>query len=279
MHRAIGAVLLLPVMLGSGRPAGTRAAQPVSPASRTITRDTLRVLFIGNSYTYFNNLGDLVSGIAASRKDGPVVLATLAVRGGALLRWHIDSGPAMGALQSGKWDYVVLQEQSQLGGGMVEGKPVVGKADAFHASVRELVRRIRARGAAPLLYMTWARRDYPDQQDDLARAYLDIGRELGVKVAPAGLAWAETRKKMGELNLFAGDGAHPSPTGSYLNALVIYATMTGRDPHGAPAVVRGHPYTTAGVGDPSSIVALADLDPSIAKGLQDIAWATVGRHD
>ena len=244
-------------------------------AQTAARRDTLRVLFIGNSYTYFNNLGDIVAGIAASRKDGPVVLPTLAVRGGALLRWHLTAGPAMAALDGGHWDYVVLQEQSQLGGGMADGKPVLAKPDSFFAASRDLAKRIRAHGAQPLFYMTWAKRDAPDQSVGLAAAYDEIGRELNSPVAPAGLAWATTRSRMEKLELYIADGSHPTPTGSYLNGLVIYATMTAHDPRGAAAVIEGHPYTMAGVADPNSVVKLVELDKPTASALQEIAWSTV----
>src|SRR5665213_1499552 len=73
-------------------------------------RPNIRVMFIGNSYTFTNNLGDVVAGIAASQKDGPTIAPTIVARGGAHLDWHLKNGPAMSLLQAGGWDYVVLQE-------------------------------------------------------------------------------------------------------------------------------------------------------------------------
>jgi hypothetical protein len=174
------------------------------------TRTVLRVLFIGNSYTYFNNLPDIVAGIAAADPDAPVIVPTLATRGGATLQWHLENGSALKSLAAGKWDFVVLQEQSLLGGDEKDGKIIVGDPFAFHVSTREWVRRIRAVGATPLLFMTWARWSPPDAartQKELADAYVIIGREMNVKVAPVGLAGQKLDGGSGPSNFTYGMGA------------------------------------------------------------------------
>jgi hypothetical protein len=249
--------------------------QTVEPAHRNpkVKLSTpLRLLFIGNSYIYLNNLGDLVAGIAASRKAGPTVIPTLAVRDGATLKFHLDGGPGLKALESGQWDFVILQEQSQLGGRIVDGKPTVGDPGAFHVSVREFVQRIRANNATPLLFMTWARRDHPEQIEDLSKAYEAIGDELKVKVLPVGHAWTEARRRGLSADLHLQDGSHPTPTGSYLAACVIYASITGADPRGAARMIEGHPVSHEGVVDRDETVPLVDLLPTTAAELQEIAW-------
>jgi len=244
-------------------------------------RQTLRVLFIGNSYTYYNNLGDLVAGISAGLPGAPIIQPTLVTRGGATLQGHLESGSARGVLAAGPWDFVILQEQSLLGGGVVEGKAAVGNPAAFHRAVREWVRQIRAVGATPILFLTWARREGPADsealQQRLTDAYLSIGRELGVTVAPAGLAWAQVRQELPGVELFVEDGSHPAPAGSYLAALVIHATLTGGSPIGAVAAVLGHPVMD-GSGearvDSTRRVTLVDLPAATARQLQDVAWRT-----
>ena len=57
-----------------------------------------------------------------------------------ILSWHLKNGPAMSTLQKGGWDYVILQEFSTLGGEL--GKPEVGDAEPFYASVRQFVPKI-----------------------------------------------------------------------------------------------------------------------------------------
>jgi hypothetical protein len=259
----------------------SRAAQ--APASRAV----LRVLFIGNSYTFVNNLPDIVAGIAAADPDSPIIIPALSTRGGANLRWHLENGPALKSLSSGKWDFVILQEQSTLDGKDVDGKATVGDYGPFHASVREWVKRIRGTGATPILFMTWARRNEPPlagMQQELANAYDTIGRELGVKVAPVGLAWAESRRRLQSVDLHVWDGSHPSSAGSYLAGLILHSTLTGRPPLGAPNLIQGRPTVGTGTGDmimvidPTLKVPLVDLNPATAIALQQAAADVVARR-
>jgi hypothetical protein len=243
-------------------------------------RPNLRVLFIGNSYTFTNNLGDVVAGIAESQKDGPTVTPTLVARAGMHLEWHLKNGPAMSLLQAGGWDYVILQEFSTLGGEI--GKPEVGDPEPFYASVRQFVPKILAAGAKPVLLMTWARRGAPDSEaKKIFDAYEHIGGELDVKVAPAGVAWAEAHRRLRTLDLHIYDASHPTEAGSYLTGLVIYATLTGHNPRGAPATIFGHPVDTGGitaVPDTTLTVPLVELGPATAAELQRVAWDAVSRQ-
>jgi hypothetical protein len=263
-------------------------------------RATLRVLFIGNSYTYFNNLGDVVAGVAAVDKSGPLIAPTLVTRGSASLKWHLENGAARRQLQAEGWDFVVLQEQGFLGAGRPEPGQAAAVADPseFYASVREWVRLIRGVKATPILYMTWAVRERAPEMAAFTRkvadAYLTIGRELDVKVAPVGLAWAESRRRLRTLDLHIYDNSHPTPAGSYLAACVLWATLTGRSPVGAPAVIFGHPTVEADTPtsvpapagpydtfvDKTKTVPLVDLRDATAAELQKIAWDTVAalRH-
>ena len=178
---------------------------------------------------------------------------------------------------SERWDYVVLQEQSLLGGTMVDGKPKVARpATKFNETIRDWVKRIRDQNATPILLMTWARRDNPgDMQKDLADAYSSIGQELGVRVAPAGLAWQEARWRLRTVELHFRDGAHPSEIGSYLTAAVLYATLTGHDPRGAANIIHGRPVHDDGVVDAGRTVPLVEIGKATAAELQQIAWQTV----
>src|SRR5205823_4693251 len=113
----------------------------------------------------------------------------------------------------------------------------------------------------------------------LADAYDTIGSELRVTVAPVGLAWGATEPRLPTLDLYIDDGSHPAPAGSYLAALVIYSTLTGRSPSGAPAVIKGHPIGEMRDRmidvDSTLMVPLVDLPESTAAQLQDIAWTVV----
>lgn len=264
------------------------AAQIPATAQVPEARKVLRVLFIGNSYTYVNNLPDIVAAIAAADPESAIIVPALVTRGGATLRWHLENGPAVKMLDTGKWDFVVLQEQSTLSGKEVEGKIALGEHGPFHASVRDWVKRIRATGTTPILFMTWARRNEPriaGMQQGLADAYDLIGRELGVTVAPVGLAWAESRRRLQSLDLHVWDASHPSSAGSYLAGLILYSTLTGKSPLGAPNVIQGRPTVSAGgadammmVVDPTLKVPLVDLSLPTAIALQESAASVIARR-
>lgn len=266
---AIGIALWL--ALSHAPAAQSSGIAPGAPAA-------LDVLFIGNSFTFVNNLPDVVAGVARSLPKGPAIQPTMFATGGMTLQWYWAAGKAAAAIDSRKWNYVVLQEQSALGAGTEVGEGRLSPPGLFHQSVRNFVPRIRATGATPLLLMTWARRTRPDDQALLTDAYESIGHELGVTVSPAGTAWQEAHRLYPELVLHLADGSHPNPTGTYLTACVLYATLTGRDPRGAAATIEGHPYSRAlQAGDENQTVTLVSLEPALAKRLQTIAWNVVSR--
>ena len=123
----------------------------------------LRVLFVGNSYTYVNDLPGMFTRLAAAGKPAVKVETQSIVVGGATLRMHINSGAVTKALAASHWDYVVLQEQSHLG--------VASLADVepFQASARELDAAIKKAGAKTVFYLTWSVKPVPEEQADLDR--------------------------------------------------------------------------------------------------------------
>jgi hypothetical protein len=262
-------LLLWTLLAVAGLGLGTRAAAETAPASRP-----LRVLFIGNSYTYNNNLPALLEGLAASAAP-PMRIQTRAVtRPGVRLQQHWDRGEALAALREGRWDYVVLQEQSTLGLLLIEGRREVNDPElTFHPYARRFAEEARKVGAQPLFLLTWARRDTPESQARLTQAYMSVARELGAPIIPAGLAWARMRQEAPDVVLYHQDGSHPSPIGSYLTASALYATLTGSSPVGLATVITGHPMTE-GVLNPAKTVTLASIPPEQAERLQSVAWNT-----
>ena len=204
------------------------------------TRPELSVLFIGNSYTYYNDMSSIFRGLAS--KLGYRVKVTAITSGGYTLEKFANPddtngakvAQALDAKNIGKYDYVVLQEQSQ--------RPALDSGrEKFFEAVRKLCEQIRAIDAEPILYSTWARKE---GSEDLAKegwtvedmawrldaAYSAIGKELDVKVAHVGLAFYEVIAASSEIELYDPDKTHPSDLGSYLAAATIIATMTECDP-------------------------------------------------
>ncbi|MGA2271045.1 MAG: SGNH/GDSL hydrolase family protein [Bryobacteraceae bacterium] len=242
----------------------------------------LRVLFIGNSYTWFNNLPHLVTVLAESAHEARALRTTMLVGPGFTLRRHWEDGAAVAAIQRGSWDYVVLQEQSMLGSTAptANGVPRIDPR-LFHDYSRRFDAAIQRAGARTIFLLTWAHRDFPELQSVLNKAYLSIAKELGDRVAPVGPAWKEAMNDRPGLDLHQADQSHPTPAGSYLAACVLYATLYGKSPEGLTAQIE--PDAT-GITDPRLLEAPlggpfplrgVNLGKSDARALQRIAWRVV----
>src|SRR5688500_6515281 len=198
-----------------------------------------RVLFIGNSYTYFNNLPDILRGLAAVTSVGEVDVRLVA-SGGWRLKEHWEKGDARRLLREHPWDHVVLQDQSTLGvNHYVEGVPHVSTDEAFRPYAKLWAEEIRRTGAVPVFYVTWARKATPEDQAALNYAYITAARAFHGLVAPVGEAWKSTREHHPSLELFQNDGSHPSSAGSYLAACTLFAALFDGSPIGLPARVIG----------------------------------------
>jgi hypothetical protein len=199
-----------------------------------------RILFIGNSYTSVNNLPAMF--VKLSRAGGHKVEVGVAAPGGWTLSQHANSSETLEKIKSSKWDFVVLQEQSQIPS--IEQSRTV----SMYPAARLLVHQIEEAGAAPLLFLTWAHRNgwsenslqgdemlakaCESMQFQIDRGYLEIARELNVGVAPVGYAWLVARRQNPQLELWQDDGSHPSAQGTYLAACVFYAAIFRQSPEG-----------------------------------------------
>lgn len=201
----------------------------------------LSVLFLGNSFTSVNDLPRVFSEVAASRGDRAVV-GMYAPGGGNLEQLAKDEAvPRL--LRSKHWDFVVLQEQSQRPSFdrdqvSAEVVPAALKLDA-------LVRAAPSRRT--VFYETWGRKDgdasncavipgvctYEGMQRRLSETYAGLARRTSAVLSPVGRAWQALRLAHPDVNLYAGDGIHPSPQGTYLAACVFYAALFHKSPVGA----------------------------------------------
>ncbi len=192
------------------------------------TKHPQRILFIGNSFTERNDLPGLIARLAAAKGKG--LQHRLISSGGASLRTHWNAGVALREIQEGRFDTVVLQEQSTL---------PVKNAKRMHENVRLFDGAIKAAGARTVLYMTWARQGAPESQKPITEAYTGIGRELGAMVVPVGAAWERFLGRHDAPVLHDEDRSHPSLAGSYLAACVFLATLFHESPVGIDEEVAG----------------------------------------
>lgn len=223
-----------------------------------------RVLFIGNSYTYYNSMPGMVEELAQAA--GQEIEWKAFTRGGSTLM-EMELHPDLRGLLTEKWDYVVLQEHSLLGLSSWNGEANVNDPSYFLQAARLLAQR--AKGAKIILYATWARKKHPEFQPHLDYAYATAGRDLNATVAPAGRAWAAVREQLPSLELFAPDGSHPSPAGSYINACVLMRTLVGRPCTGLPGTLRTVPINVRGQReDARGEMEVINLKPEITALLQ-----------
>lgn len=179
----------------------------------------LQVLFIGNSYTYTNDMPQLLAQLA--RRNGNALEVQAVTIGGASLEQHWNKGDAQRAIAARPWDVVVLQDYSLQ---------ALDQPEALRRYVRLFDERIRARGARTMLYLTWSRASAPERQAAIDAVYRGIAQELDAEVAPAGPAWLHVRQTAPGLTLYQGDGSHPTLAGSYLVAYVFYRMLFGALP-------------------------------------------------
>ena len=201
-------------------------------------RSGVRVLFVGNSLTFENDLPKLVHRLGGRRTP---IFAGSYTAPGWQLRQFARNGGLERLLHDVRWDVVVLQEQSQ-----VPSFAAGDRAREFTPAVERLADEARRAGAQPLLFLTWAHRTgdrrnvagdtYTAMQERVATGYADAARAAHGAVAPGGLAWAHALTQRPRLDRWAGDGTHPSRAGSYLAACVFYSVLTRRSPVGNPFV-------------------------------------------
>lgn len=253
-------------------PLPIRGQPPASRGAQSRGSDTIRVLFIGNSYTYFNNLPAQLSGLATSDSGGRPIVTGMLAPGGMTLRGHLDGGRVDSAVRARRWDIVVVQEQSALANPVRRGSSTEpGTPERFHAAARTLDSLVRRSGARTVLYQTWARADQPQHTATIAAAYESLAAELGIAMAPVGRAFAMARAERPDLQLHLEDGSHPTAAGSYLAACVLYGTLTGRPVEGLSGRLTGRAITHDGEESPTESAVRVSLDERDARFLQDVA--------
>jgi len=216
---------------------------PTEPPIEPLPKDKkYSILFIGNSYTKRYNLS---TGIFApmAKAAGYDVEVTAIVNGGHTLEEFNDPNDTFGAQVAaalapenyGKYDYVVFQEYSL--------RPVAS-TEIFYQSARELVAKIRAAGATPVLYNHWGRKTGSPELSQLnltnesmtwklAAAGQAIGEELDIPVAYVGLAFYDIFTNT-DIEIYDPDFSHSIYEGSFLAAATIFATIFGVDPTTVP---------------------------------------------
>ena len=173
----------------------------------------MKVLFIGNSHTYFNDMPALFK--ALCEEHGISVHVTMLTKGGMGLDYHLKQEQTLFNIRYGAYDYVVLQHTAHP----------MGDLHVMHEAACALAEIIREAGSTPVFYQTWAKKGDETFQSTMSGVYNDLGKELNVPVAPVGDRWQEYRLAHPDAELYWKDGEHASPEGSALAARVLFETI------------------------------------------------------
>ena len=185
----------------------------------------LRVLFLGNSLTYANDLPLVVQAMA--KANGKRMLVESVTFGGASLEDHWNSGEALRTLRSKSWHVVVMQQGPS-------------SLPESRVHLREWTRRwadeiYKSNGSRPALYMVWPGLERDAFFDDVRESYSLAASDVYGIFIPAGEALREARRRDPRAPIYASDDFHPSVAGTYAAALSIYGTLYKKDPNNLPA--------------------------------------------
>ncbi len=253
----LGALLAFPALAQQApRPAVTRVEAPSS------------AIFIGNSFFYYNNgiTNHLTGFLRGGEPVGPF-RSTLVGIGGSNMQWHdvasyfrpdavasygFDARNNIVFRPPGRlFDLAILMDCSLC--------PVHPQlSPVFEDYARRHSATVRANGAEPVFFMSWAYKDKPEMMAGLSAAYTAVGNANNALVIPAGLAFERSIAQRPGLDLYVSDLRHPSLAGTYLAAATTYAAVFGRSPV-------GNRYD-------------AGLDADTAAHLQRVAWETVREY-
>lgn len=177
-------------------------------------KERLRILFIGNSHTYYNDMPLLVRRRFEEDYDCEV---TMLAHPCWFLAQHVEDPEARFNILYGGYDYVVLQEHAHP----------FGPEEKYFDAVRTLTGWIREARSTPVIYLTWAQKSEPEVQAQMTAAHRKIAEETGALLAHVGDQWWEYMQSHPELEMYAEDGAHASPAGSDFVAEMIEAEIRG----------------------------------------------------
>ncbi len=174
----------------------------------------MRVLFVGNSHTYFNDMPAQFARMC--RELGVETRVQMLAYSGRSLRWHREEYFSLRfALLRGGFDYCVLQQQAH---------PFPGEAETEQAldAILPLCEKAETR---PVLFMTWAEKAKPENAAPMIRCYRRLAEKYGALLAPVGELFERFRGI--QIELYWKDGEHASPYGSYLTAATLAALLCG----------------------------------------------------
>lgn len=215
----------------------------IAGALQTSGQVTRRVLFLGNSYTYSNNMPQLIADMAAS--TGKTLIFDSNTPGGYYLAQHLTNAVSLEKIETGNWDHVVLQDQSMA----LAYPSTFMNFLPYTIQLDSIIKEYNA-CAQTIFYATWGRKNgdqywctAPECPEDMLieRTYYEMDSTIEAhykffadstlsSMTPVGAVWRHIRQNYPSIELFDTDGSHPSQAGSYAAACAFYTTIFRSDP-------------------------------------------------
>ncbi len=207
-----------------------------------------KILFIGNSYTQYNNLPNTFKSLALSLGDS-VEVDSYTPGGYSFLQQSQDA-TTISKIQQIGWDCVVLQAQSQE-----PSFPPAQVASDTYPYAKKLDSMIKAANpcAETVFYMTWGKKNgdasncasypvictYGGVAMRLRESYLEMTQLNNATCSPVGVSWDRIITQHPTIELFNADGSHPNANGTYLTACTFYSTIYHKSSVGASYILSG----------------------------------------
>ncbi len=189
----------------------TNATEPVPKKS------VLKILFVGNSLTYTNDLPQLVQEMG--KHDSISIEYTALVFPNYSLEDHWKEGKVQREIETGKYDFVIAQQGPSA---LPESQVLLLE---YAGRLAEVCRKNKASMA---IYMVWPSSSRYFDLDNVIYSYTQAAKQTQSLLCPAGLAWKYAWESTPSLPLYGNDSFHPSMTGSLLAAFTVYGTLTNK---------------------------------------------------
>ncbi len=202
----------------------------ILPAYLHAQQKELKVLFVGNSYTYGYNLPHIVSIISAETSTR--LITRKSVLPGASLAEHWNRGRGLETkkiIAEGDYDIVILQDFSMA---------TIQAPDSTLKYVKLFTEYNSRFGTQTYLFNTWAREKVPQFQAEIDEIYRKAARDNGAVRVPVGEAWELAQDLRPMVDLYTSDGSHPNELGTMLSASMFVRVICGELPEVLPTLYR-----------------------------------------
>lgn len=212
----------------------------LSSFSTVFAQTTKKVFFVGNSYMGVNNLPNLIQNVANSTQD--ILTYQAHTPGGSTLQQHANNQTVINTINQGDWDYVVLQQQSQMPAFPINH--VENNTYNYAAQLSDAIKSANSCGTV-MFYMTWGYKNgdatncasipyictYEGMDDMIYQRYMQMTIDNDAVVSPVGRVWRAIRTAYPDYELFQSDNSHPSLMGSMAAAYAFYTVIFKKDPN------------------------------------------------